>query len=174
MSAEPGGDRAPIIVSALFGDEDFAWLDGLRRAHFPPARNHIPAHLTLFHHLPPSIAPELGRRLDLLTRGRPAPRAYASGLIGLGQGVAIRIDAPELAAMRAELAEAFTGLLTPQDAAGWRAHVTIQNKVSAQIARALRLELERGFVARTVRIAGLAAWHYRGGPWEALSRHRFG
>ena len=61
-------DAAPIIVSALFGDADLAWLDALRRAHFPPARNQLPAHLTLFHHLPPSIEGELGARLGTETR----------------------------------------------------------------------------------------------------------
>ncbi|MGK3899645.1 hypothetical protein ABI062_15425, partial [Enterococcus faecium] len=59
MSGGVDGGPAPIIVSALFGDRDFAWLDGLRRAHFPPERNVLPAHLTLFHHLPPSVEHEL-------------------------------------------------------------------------------------------------------------------
>ncbi|RZL99804.1 MAG: 2'-5' RNA ligase family protein, partial [Sphingomonas sp.] len=48
-------EAAPIIVTAVFGAEDFAWADGLRRAHFPPDRNIVPAHLTLFHHLAPSL-----------------------------------------------------------------------------------------------------------------------
>ena len=55
--------NAPIIVSAEFGAADFARLDGLRRAHFPPARNVLPAHLTLFHHLPPSLETEIDARV---------------------------------------------------------------------------------------------------------------
>lgn len=169
MSAE----AAPLIVSALFAAADHAWLDGLRRAHFPPERNVLAAHLTLFHHLPPSLAPELRRRLADATRGVRAPRAEAAGLIGLGRGVAIRIVSPDLMDIRAELARAFSGLLTPQDQAGWRPHVTIQNKVAPDEARALERRLSADFTPRAVKLAALAAWHYRGGPWELMSRHPF-
>jgi 2'-5' RNA ligase len=119
---------APIIVTALLDPDGFAWLDGLRRAHFPAERNVLEAHLTLFHALPPSLEPELKRRLSSLTRG-PSLAAEASGFVSLGRGVAVRIVSPQLTAVREELAEAFRGMLTPQDAAGWRPHVTIQNKV---------------------------------------------
>ena len=167
------GQLSPIIVSALFGRQDQAWFDALRREHFPPERNQLDAHLTLFHHLPPSAAPELKQRLTAATRGVAAPQARVGGLMSLGRGVAFRIDAPELVRLRAELAEAFAGLLTPQDAGGWRPHVTIQNKVAPPVAKLLLAELQRGFAPRTVEIAGLAAWWYRGGPWEPLSRHMF-
>jgi len=167
-------DAAPIIVSALFGDADLAWLDGLRRAHFPPARNQLAAHLTLFHHLPPSIERELRARLDAATRHVAAPGASVAGIQNLGAGTALRIESPGLAAIRDELADAFGGLLIPQDRAGWRPHVTIQNKVDAPAARALQAALKADFAPRPVRLTGLAAWRYRGGPWEPVSRHRFG
>lgn len=165
-------DAAPLIVSALFGGEDFAWLDGLRRAHFPPARNQLAAHLTLFHHLPPSVEAELKHRLSESVR-MPAPQAEAAGLISLGGGTAIRIVSTALEQIRADLAHAFHGLLTPQDAAGWRPHVTIQNKVSPEAARTLIRSLGASFRPRPISIVALAAWRYRGGPWEALSRHPF-
>lgn len=134
----------------------------------------MPAHITLFHHLPPDILPELKQRLRAATRGQPAPRARLSGLLMLGRGVAYRVESDELAAIRAELADAFTGLLTPQDRAGWRGHITIQNKVEAPVAKALHAELARTFVPRPLAIAGLAAWFYRGGPWEPIARFSFG
>lgn len=168
-----GSANVPLIVSALFAPPDQAWLDGLRRAHFPPERNHLAAHLTLFHHLPPSTEAEVRRRLNEAARA-PAPVAEAAGLIDLGRGVAIRIVAPALMAARDDLAQAFRGVLTPQDQAGWRPHVTIQNKVRPEEARALRRTLEATFQPRRVGIAGLALWRYRGGPWEAVSRHMFG
>ncbi len=92
----------------------------------------------------------------------------------LGRGVAWRIESEGLAAIRARLAEGFTGLLVPQDMAGWRPHVTIQNKVEAAEARALLAAMRAGFRARPLTITGLAAWWYRGGPWAPLSRHMFG
>ena len=164
---------AQIIVSALFGREDQAFFDRERAAHFPPERNQLAAHLTLFHHLPPSIEHELGRRLAEETRGVPAPDARLAGVMSLGRGVAYRIDSPGLASIRAALAEAFAGLLTPQDQAGWRAHVTIQNKVAPAEAKALLRDLEDGFRPRPLRLAALASWWYRGGPWEPIGRYAF-
>ena len=167
-------DRAPIIVTALLGAADSAWAEGLRRAHFPPERNLVPAHVTLFHQLAPSLEAELRRRLSAATRGVPAPEARLAGVLFLGQGVAYRIDSPGLAIIRAELADAFGGMLIPQDRAGWRAHVTIQNKAAPATAKALFDHLSGDFRPRPIAVAGLAAWRYRGGPWEALSRHMFG
>lgn len=164
---------APIIVTALFGREDAAWLTGMRTRHFPPERNHLDAHLTLFHHLPPDLGPELKQRLAAMTRGHAPPRAMLAGVMSLGRGTAFRVESPELEAIRAELADAFRGVLMPQDQAGWRPHVTIQNKVEPSAARALKAEMEAEFVARPLAVAGLGAWWYRGGPWEMLSRHMF-
>jgi 2'-5' RNA ligase len=172
MHSSLGQGPAPIIVTALLGASDFAWADGLRRAHFPPERNFVPAHITLFHHLPPSVAEELRDQLKAECRGR-APVARLSGLRHLGRGVAYQVDSPELAAIRERLADHFAGLLTPQDMAPWRPHITVQNKVEPKAAKALLTALEAGFAPRPLQIAGLASWWYRGGPWEVLSEHRF-
>ena len=176
MSESQGNGEAassPIIVTALFGAADFAWFDALRRAHFPPERNILSAHLTLFHHLAPALARELKQRLTAETRATPPPRAQVTGLMNLGRGVAFRIDSPELEAIRARLADAFAPMLMPQDRVGWRPHVTVQNKVPPAEARALHTQLASDFAPRPVAIAGLASWWYRGGPWEPLSRHMF-
>lgn len=132
----------------------------------------MPAHLTLFHQLPPSLAPELRDRLAAAARTAP-PEATVTGLIDLGRGTALRVRSDGLAAIRADLAEAFRGLLTPQDAQGWRAHVTIQNKVVPAEAKALRVRLEQDFAPRPLRIAGLALWQYLGGPWAPAGRYSF-
>lgn len=166
-------EPAPIIVTALFGPADAAWFDDLRARHFPPERNLLKAHLTMFHHLAPGLAPELKRRLTAETRAVAPPAARIAGLLSLGRGVAFRIESPALEDIRHRLADAFAALLTPQDRAGWRPHVTVQNKVEPGAAKALQALLERDFRPRAVRIAGLASWWYRGGPWEPLSRHMF-
>ena len=162
----------PLIVSALFAREDLAWLDGLRRAHYPPERNRLPAHLTLFHHLPPSLRAELRQRLHAAVQA-PRPYTEAAGLIDLGGAVGIRIVSPGLEAIREDLAAAFRPLLTPQDRAGSRPHVTIQNKVTPAEARTLRARLEADFPPRRVRIDGLAVSAYRDGLWKPVSRHLF-
>jgi hypothetical protein len=167
-----GGGPAPIIVTAVLGAEDQTWLDAQRGAYFPAARNVLPAHLTMFHHLPPSLEGEVRQRLgDMAREGRPTARL--AGLISLGRGVAYRIESDELVDGRAYLADLWSALLTPQDRAPWRPHVTIQNKVEPTEARALLSRLKRDFRPRPLTIAGFASWWYRDGAWEALSRHKF-
>lgn len=95
---------APIIVTAEFGPADFAWLDRLRRIHFPAARNVVPAHITLFHHLPPSLLPELDSRLAAETRSAPRPAATIGEPLLLDRGVALRVRSDELMAIRERLA----------------------------------------------------------------------
>lgn len=163
---------APIIVSALMGPADFAWADALRRAHFPPERNHLAAHITLFHHLPPSALEEVTTRLKAFAAGPPPPARLTEVML-LGRGVAFRIDSPALLAIRDDLADAFAGLLTPQDQARPRLHVTVQNKVDPATAKALAQDLRRDFRPRPLAIAGLAAWHYRDGPWELATKAMF-
>jgi hypothetical protein len=63
--------------------------------------------------------------------------------------------------------------LTPQDSARIAPHVTIQNKVSPDEARALLRELEGEFRPFTGTAEGLDLWHYRGGPWEPARRFAF-
>ena len=164
--------NAPIIVTARIGAADLAWADGLRRAHYPAARNQLPAHLTLFRHLPPSALDTLRRLLAAEARAAPPP-ARVARLISLGQGVALGIDSPGLAAIRATIAEAMRGQLMPQDSAAWRPHITIQNKVSAATARALLDMLGADFRPRPILLTGLAAWWYRDGPWEPIAAWAF-
>lgn len=163
---------SPIIVTATFGDGDNGWLQHLRRTHYPPERNQVPAHLTLFHHLPPSIERELGGRLARLTAAPPPP-ARMTNIIDLGGGTALRIESEGLEAIRGELADAFWGLLLPQDQAPWQPHVTIQNKIEASEARRLQTSLRAGFEPRAVAIRGLASWRYLDGPWDPIASHSF-
>jgi hypothetical protein len=144
----------------------------MRRTYFPPDRNQVPAHLTLFHHLPPDIAPELDRRLASYAAA-PAPRAAITGVMDLGAGTAFLVESEALEDIRHDLAEALRGLLTPQDGAPWRPHITIQNKVEPRAAKALQQQLKAAFEPRPLAIKGLASWRYLGGPWERLKSYSF-
>lgn len=162
----------PLIVTAELAPADFGWLNDLRQRHYPAGRNQLPAHLTMFHTLPPSAEPEV-RELLARTAVGPAPRAFISGVMDLGGGVAFRIASDELEHIRAEIADRLAGLLTAQDRAGWSAHVTVQNKVPPREARALRDALGSQFDKRPIKIAGLALHRYLGGPWETLRTFPF-
>jgi hypothetical protein len=167
-----GAVAGPLIVTATFGADDFGWLEGLRRRHFPAERNQVLAHLTLFHHLAPALESELGTRLAAIARG-PRPMALITGIMDLGRGTAFRVQSEALEALRAELTEVFRGMLTPQDQAPWRPHVTVQNKVERREAAALQQELRATNLPRPLDIHGLASWRYLGGPWEPLRAYPF-
>jgi hypothetical protein len=161
-----------LIVTAEIAPPDFAWLDGERKLYFPPERNQLAAHLTMFHALPPSCEEEARRELKKHTAA-PPPRATVAGLMNLGRGVAYRVVSDELEAIRRDIAQHFHGLLTAQDGQGWRPHVTIMNKAEPKAAKALLEALSATFQPRPLRIAGLGLHRYLGGPWERLAATNF-
>jgi hypothetical protein len=172
LTPASAGAGGPIIVTALFGPGDDGWLQQLRRTHYPAERNRVPAHLTLFHQLPPSLAGELSVRLaDAAAAAQPP--AIVAGIMDLGEGTAFRIESKALEAIRADLADAFHGLLVPADRTPWRPHVTIQNKVEPRAARTLQTQLRATFEPRPLLIRALASWRYMEGPWERLKVHPF-
>lgn len=162
-----------LIVTALLAPREQAFFDRLRRDHFPPERNQLAAHLTMFHAIPAMLEPELRQRLAGMAAELPPPAARVAGLMNLGGGVAFRIVSDELDAIRTELAEAFRGHLTQQDSHGWRPHITVQNKVNSTEAHALHDRLAAGFEPRALELAGLAYDHYAGGPWLPGRRYPF-
>ena len=161
-----------LIVTAELAPADFSWLEKLRRSHYPADRNQVPAHLTMFHALPPSAERELRGRLSEVVR-QALPAATIAGVMDLGGGVAFRVVSPALDRIREELADGLHGLLGAQDAGGWRPHITIQNKVAPRVARALKEQLERNFSPRPVAVAALGLHRYLGGPWERVAAYPF-
>lgn len=164
---------APVIVTATMGAADQRHFDRLRETHFPPERNHLPAHITLFHQLPPSSRDELDGLIRSIAADTPPPAAMIRDVYSLGRGVAFRIESPDLLAIRACIAGRFHGLLTAQDRGTPRLHITVQNKAAPGEARALQAALAERFHPHPLRIIGLAAHLYRGGPWEPLFARNF-
>ena len=163
---------APLIVTAELPEALQSRADQLRRLHYPPERNVLKAHVTLFHALPPSVEDELRDALADEARAKPVP-ARLEGVMSLGGGTALRITSPAMLAIWERLADRFHGLLTPQDEHMPRLHVTIQNKVSPHDAKALMKRLILEIEALDFAFAGLALHRYRGGPWETLKRWSF-
>jgi 2'-5' RNA ligase superfamily len=164
---------APIIITAEMGKTDQAWANGLRTRFFPPERNFLDAHITLFHHLPPNHLAEIKSRLAALAAECPPPAAQLTEVMLLGRGVAYRVDSPELLGIRDELANEFRGLLIPQDQARPRLHITVQNKVEPSAAKMLHAQLSASFRPRPLVISALADYYYRGGPWEHIATWKF-
>ena len=163
----------PLIVTALLAADEQARFDRLRAEHFPAERNHLSAHLTMFHAIPEVLEAELRQRLAAMAAEFPPPRADVVGLMNLGGGVAFRVASDDLDALRTELASCFRGHLTQQDSHGWRPHITVQNKVTSAEARLLHDQLARSFEPRRLGIAGLAYDYYDSGPWLPGRRYPF-
>ncbi len=165
-------ETRPLVVTLLLEAEAQARFDRLRGEHFPAGRNHLAAHVTLFHALPgeqrPAVEAALARAAD-----RPPFDVEVTGLQLLGRGVAYRLRSGELSALHAGLVAEFDPWLTRQDRQRLSAHVTVQNKVEPQVARELRDRLTAGFAPHAVPARGLGLWRYLGGPWEPLAEHPF-
>jgi len=164
-----GGMTRPIIVTAALPPEIFSYANGLRTEHFPPERNYLSAHLTLFHALPPSVEPEMRGLMADLAGEFPPPPARMNRIVSLGRGTALGIESDALMALRDRIAERFAGCLTPQDNHRPRLHVTVQNKVDRQTAQAAQATLRAGFSPWEGLLDRLHLWHYRGGPWEHIA-----
>jgi hypothetical protein len=164
--------NGPIIVTATFGNGDNGWIQSLRQMHYPRELNRVPAHLTLFRQLPPSLERELGQRLAAHARAA-APQAWIGGVMDLGEGSALTVRSEELEDIREDLASALHGLLMPQDQTAWHPHVTVQNKVEPKEARKLQQAMRGRYEGRPLAIKGLAMWRYLDGPWEAVRDYPF-
>jgi uncharacterized membrane protein len=101
----------PLIVTLLLEEAVQQRFDRLREQHFPPERNFLAAHVTLFHALP-------GEQLDAVradlaeSADRPAFDVAVTGVRFLGRGVAYSLASSELAALRAGLVSSWEPWLT--------------------------------------------------------------
>lgn len=163
----------PFIVTAKLPPDIQGWAEGLRRAHYPAERNHLHAHVTMFHAFAPSLMEELRTFLPRVCGDFAAPEAEITGLMDLGGGTAIALASPQLLSLRELIAEHFHGSLTAADLHEPRPHITIQNKVTKREARALQAALAPAIEHRRFAFPALELHLYRGGPWELLKASAF-
>lgn len=151
-----------LILTLRLDQASQDFFDGLRKEHFPPERNFVSAHLTLFHHLPDTQT----TINTLSTVKQDIFILEATSLMNLGNGVAFRLESDILNHLHRHLTQQFREILIPQDRQGLRAHVTVQNKVPAEKAKKLLTELNIDFEPFSVKALGLDLWIYLGGPWK--------
>ena len=157
---------APLILTLKIDAQSFDYFDELRRRYFPPERNFLAAHVTLFHHLPGENGAKITKDLAEICRqtGR-FPLAFTNWRF-LGKGSAINIESAELLKLRAALANAWHEHLTAQDSQKFKPHITIQNKVNPETARELFENLSSDWQIKTGEAHGFTLWQYVGGPWK--------
>lgn len=163
----------PFIVTAELPRDVLGWADRLRKQHYPPERNHLPAHVTLFHALAPSLREALPAVLAREAGAEVRPEAELTGLMDLGRGTALALRSPAMLAIRARIAEHFHGALTAQDRHEPRLHITIQNKVTVAAARMLQAELGARLERQRFRFTGLGLHRYCNPHWEAVGIWQF-
>lgn len=153
-----------FILTLRFDPVAQAFFEQMRQEHFPPSRNQVPAHLTLFHQLPED-QDVLSSIRELASKQMVFP-VEVTGLRSLGRGVAYTLVSPELLTLHRKLAASLENCLIPQDRQRFMPHVVIQNKVTAAEARTLMVRLQVDFTSSSTTALGLDLWQYLGGPWQ--------
>ena len=164
---------APLILTLTLDDANQAFFDEQRRRYFPPSRNYLGAHLTLFHALPGAEETAIAEHLGAVAAAEPPLTLDVAAVKFMGRGVMYSLDCPPLVALHRRLQQHWRPWLSPQDQQGLHPHITVQNKVDPAEARALHAQLAAGFEPFEALGTGLALWAYRGGPWEARQQWAF-
>ena len=158
----------PLVLTLTLDADSFQFFNDLRQQHFPPERNYLAAHLTLFHQLPGNEADRFVEGLEAVsTRYNPLTMLVSEVRL-LGKGVGYRIESKVLQQLHRQLQKQWQSYLTAQDQQRIWPHITIQNKVSPDVARALHEQLSSEFEPFNITGTGLHLWEYHGGPWQSV------
>jgi 2'-5' RNA ligase len=155
----------PLVLTALLDEKAAGFFTAQRQRYFPPERNFLDAHLTLFHQLPPDDAVVTGLIEATCFQNRPFTM-QVTDVVHTGRGVAYKIESPALVQLHATFRRQWLPLLTPQDRQGLWPHVTVQNKVDPAAAKALQQQLQLSFLPFEAKAEGLVLWEYLNGPWR--------
>ena len=163
----------PLVLTLMLDADSFRFFTDLRRQHFPPERNHLDAHLTLFHQLPGNEADRFVEGLEAVSPRYSPLTMNVSEVRLLGKGVGYRIESKVLQQLHRQLQKQWSSYLTAQDQQRIWPHITVQNKVSPEVARALHEQLSSEFEPFNVTGTGLHLWEYQGGPWQSVKEFSF-
>jgi 2'-5' RNA ligase len=162
----------PFILTLALDEQSQAFFDTLRQKYFPPERNHLSAHVSLFHQLP---ADE--ERVDFVIREvckrQQNFELQVNEVRNIGSGVAYKIESTGLLKLHKHLQQEWQQWLIPQDQHKLWPHITIQNKAEPSAAAKLREELAKSFEPFTIQGTGLVLWEYLGGPWRHIETYLF-
>ncbi len=163
----------PLILTLKLDQPTFEFFDRLRQQYFPPAKNFLSAHVTLFHALPGEQEQQIQRLLQDLCSDTPVLSLTFPGLRFLGRGVAAEVSSPVLVHLQQQLVVGWMPWLTRQDQQRYRPHITLQNKVTPEVARELYDRLNLEWQCFSGKGEGLLLWYYKGGEWEMASEFPF-
>ncbi len=153
-----------FVLTLRLDEKSQAFFEKMRQQHFPPERNQIAAHLTLFHQLPETR--DVVASVEAVADAQAVFSMNVTGLRSLGRGVAYTLASPSVMEVHHQLASSLAEYLIPQDRQRFSPHIVIQNKVTGDQARTLLKTLQMQFSPWTVQALGLDLWEYLGGPWR--------
>ena len=163
----------PLVLTLTLDADATTFFNELRQRHFPPERNHLKAHLTLFHQLPGAEVDRITTTLEETSQRYHPLNVLVSEVRLLGKGVAYLMKSQLLLQLHRQLQKQWQPYLTAQDQQKLWPHVTVQNKVSPEEATALHQQLSATFEPFEATGTGLHLWEYRGGPWQSRQEFRF-
>lgn len=166
-------DVTPLILTLELDPDSFEILNALRKKHFPPEKNFLDAHITLFHKLPGEREESLKETLQTIADTTSIFNLTFITLRFLGKGVAVNVESAELLELRKKLAAMWQTNLEAQDKQPFKPHVTIQNKVTPEEAKVLLEHLSKDWTHFIGQGVSLLLWRYVGGPWELVDRFAF-
>ena len=166
-------DMRPLILTACLDETSQAFFNEKRKTFFPPERNFLDAHLTLFHALPAQEFSTIDNVLNTIASQHSVLHGRADDIFFMGFGSAYHIDCPALNDMHKTLSNLWHDWLTRQDSQTFKPHVTFQNKVDPNLAKKTFHECRALFEPFDVQIRGLDLWHYDNGPWTHISKYNF-
>lgn len=156
--------EVPLILTLAIEEKAFLFFNSLRKIYFPPERNFIDAHLTLFHHLPND--PLVVDAVASYSAAHPVFALKVTEPVSIGNGVAYKIQCDALVQFHRQLQQQWADFLIPQDRQRLWPHVTVQNKVPSEDAKQLLLFLQQNFTGFDTQGTALQLWEYHRGPWK--------
>jgi 2'-5' RNA ligase len=168
----------PLVLTLRLDAASEKLLTTLRTRYFPQARNHLNAHITLFHALPSSSHSTTTAFLSQISTRETSFTVGIKTPFPLGRkGVGINIASFKLRQLHEELLNELKGEgveMTEQDQRKLRPHVTVQNKVGEEEAMRTLEELRGSWEDTAGKAEALVMWRYeQGGSWTHLQDFPF-
>lgn len=159
-------DQRPSAAGRCRASGRYVRLGGCPSSQALSARSH--ASWRAYH--PVSCLAAVGegivRRALIEAARQPAPKAAIAGIMDLGTGTALEVVSDDLIRLHEDLAAALHGMVQAKDFRPLRPHVTIQNKVRPEEARALQAELQGMIALRRFTVRGLGVYGWTGAVWQ--------
>ncbi len=162
----------PLILTLALDEHSQRFFDTQRQQYFPAERNHLKAHLTLFHHLPPDEL-HITSVIEAVCAEQPMMDLQVAEVRHTGNGVAYKMESTPLIQLHRRLQKEWQSWLIPQDQHTLWPHITVQNKVDPMIAAELKNELAQDFSPFIAYGTGFNLWEYLGGPWRFIQYYEF-